>query len=1205
MITNVVTQSLHANVGKFSRGFSRIVGCLVMLAGLYAPSIASAQVDAGSLQGTVADSTGASIPGALVKLHDEKTGFDQQTHTDSGGNYSFAPLRIGTYTLTVTQSGFDTVERTHLTVSIQQQLSVPITLKAGSVSQSVEVSSSEPILQTLNGSVGQVVEEKQINDLPLNGRNYFFLAQLAPGVTFGQQDTRGENSNGRFATNGLRPGQNDYLLDGIDNNSSIISNQNGKDFVIKTPVDALSEFKVQTNNYSAEFGRAAGAVLNATIKSGTNRLHGDVWEFIRNEALDANDYFSGGKKRAEFRRNQFGFTIGGPVVLPKIYNGHDRTFFFADYEGLRQLQGNPIPGVVPTVAERDSNFTDLSDLVTLNSGVNPADAFGRVYPLGTVFDPATTRTIPAHGTDPVTGLVNGKSSSIIVREPFPGNQIPANRIDPNAVKLLMLLPPPTNTSLKNNYATTPIYTDNDNSFDIRIDQYFGKNDILFGRYSYNNHNQVHPGVFGTYQQGYADGGNSAARSNFNDRAQNISIGYTHTFNSRLVNSLRVGVNREHVLFLQPNGNTMGIPAQFGIQGVQEIPLNGGLPQLTVGGITAFGANGFLPSNKYGTTPQINDDLTWVHGSHTIKIGYEQQRVIFPYLQPGQSRGAFGFNGEFTSVYGQTDANTGRAQFLLAPTASSKLAGANSVSESNFVEHNPIQNYVAGYVQDGWSATSRLTLNIGLRYDHYDFLHDRKGTLADFVMGPGRVGGTYLVTPTVAPLVPANFATALGNEGITVKTKSGALINAQNLNFSPRLGFADRVTDKFVVRGGFGLFFGGIENIGGSPLITGTFPNDYTLTRTAVNAATPITPDNSIGLLETSLVNLALNPASADPAGVPLIGIQENMKTAYAEAYNLALEYQLNSTMALTVSYVGSVARHLEFFLDPNSVGTLLPPGTTTAGYLPYKTTASSGNFYTIPGGSTNFNGLQVNLEKRVSHGLTFLTNFAYQKAFTTGKENLENDTGAFRAPFLPGFGLGADYKRTDFDVKRVFHFSGIYDLPYGRGRTWGGNANRVQQAALGGWSLNLITAVQDGQPFTVACATTTAAGAGCNANLVPGVNPYKGSSVAHFLNAAAFKTPAAVTTIGQSDYSPLGSKPTQVSGPPFRRLDMSLFKKFNFSESIYAEFRFEVFNVTNTANFAQPGSLNYASPGSFAQITATRDSPNDPREIQLGAKVYW
>jgi len=294
---------------------------------------------------------------ALVTLKNEETGVTQLMRTDARGDYGLSPVRLGLYTLTAEMDGFGREEKHHVQVDIQQQISASFTLKAGSVQESVEVTAEAPLLQTLNASVGQVVDSQQINSLPLNGRNYFFLAQLAPGVTFGQQDTRGQNNNGRFSANGVRPTQNDYLLDGIDNNSSILSTQNGKDYVIQNPVDAIAEFKIQTNNYNAEFGRAAGAILNATVKSGTNQFRGDAWEFIRNDVLDANDYFlnNAGKSRPAFRRNQFGGVVGGPVLLPHIYNGEGKTFFFGDYEGTRIAQGNTITGTVPTLQERTSN----------------------------------------------------------------------------------------------------------------------------------------------------------------------------------------------------------------------------------------------------------------------------------------------------------------------------------------------------------------------------------------------------------------------------------------------------------------------------------------------------------------------------------------------------------------------------------------------------------------------------------------------------------------------------------------------------------------------------------------------------------------------------------------------------------------------------------------------------------------------------------
>lgn len=1172
---------------------SRIVCWLgaVMLA-LALSMGAHAQVDTGSVQGQVADPTGALIPNVLMTLRNENTGVTASMHTDAQGNFSFSPVRIGVYTITAEIQGFQRQIQQHIHVDVQQQLTVPITLQPGSAQQSVEVTADQiPLLETQNASVGQVVGAQQINNLPLNGRNYYFLAQTAAGVTFAQKGTRGENGNGRFVANGVRATQNDYLLDEIDNNSSIVSAQNGKDYVIQTPVDALADFKIQTNDYNAEFGRAAGAVLNATVKSGTNQLHGDAWEFLRNDALDANDYFlnQAGKPRGSLKRNTFGFTLGGPVLVPRLYNGHNKTFFFGDYEGTRLSQGNSLVGTVPTAQERASGFTDFSDLLTLQSGNNPADADGIVYPHGTILDPATTTAV-------------GNS---YVRTPFPGNQIPQGRIDPVAVALLNLLPPPTNSSLQSNYITSPPLSDTFNSFDVRIDQVLGHNDYLFGRYSYNGHTQNHPGIFTDYQKGYADGGNSSSLSNFYDRAQNISIGETHTFNPRLINDLRLGLNREHVLWLQPNGNTLGLPAQFGIQGVPQYPTNGGLPEFTVGSLTEFGSFNYMPSSKYGTTPQFNDDVTIVHGEHTFKIGIEQQFIQFPYTQPPQSRGAFSFGGTFTSVYGQTDGTTGIAQMLLDPTQTSNLAGANSVSMSTFTEHALTHKYFGSYVQDDWRISHKLTLNLGLRYDFYDYMHERHDNIANFVPGPGRAGGTFLATSRINSELPASFVNALSAEGISVKqVGQGALVNVQHLNFAPRVGFAYQMLERLVVRGGYGIFYGGIEDIGGSPMITENFPIEYDLTQTAINAATPLAPDNSIGLLENTFVNFNTSPSALSPTGINLVSAQKNNKTTYTEGYNISMQYQINPFLALTAAYTGNTARHILTTMGLNSVGLLLPPGTTTKPYWPYQTTGSGGT-YIAPEAASDYNSGQVTLEQRTAHGLSLLTNFAWQKTISDARDPLSNTTGGYRAPFLPNFGIRADSELADFNVRRIFHASGTYELPFGKGKLLASNARGVSQAIVGGWSMNFIGTVQDGQPFTVGCSVATSSGSGCNALLVQGQNPYAHSSVAHFVNAAGFANPAAVTTIGQSDYSPLGGKSTQVAGPPFHRLDLAFFKRIQFTERFYSEFRAELFNITNTPNFANPSALNFSNTTNFGQITSTVDSPNDPREVQFALKIYW
>ncbi|MGH9430429.1 MAG: carboxypeptidase regulatory-like domain-containing protein [Terriglobia bacterium] len=559
-----------------------------------------AQVDTGAILGTVKDQSGAVIPGAKVSLTNEGTGLTLTNTSDSSGNYTFTPIKIGSYSVTAQYQGFQTMERRNVQVQVQQQVQVNFTLAPGQVTQTVEVNAAPPALQVLNASVGQVVTSRQINNLPLNGRNYTFLAQLAAGVTQDQEDTRGLGASGSFAANGLRPAQNNYLLDGIDDNADLVDFLNGTAYVVRPPVDAIAEFKIQTDDYSAEMGRSAGAVLNASVKSGTNRFHGDAWEFLRNDAFDASNFFenSGGLTKGEYRQNQFGATLGGPIRK-------DKTFFFVDYEGTRIRQATPFTETVPTDLERSSLFTNLSDLIKFQQGAAPqTDVLGRNFALGQVLDPATTRAVSCGVPDPVTGLVAACPSGTAVgtpigyvRDPFPGNIIPSNRLDPNAVKLLNLFPAPTAPGLVNNFSSNPVARTTVNQFDVRGDQNFSDKDQMFARFSYSDVPQFLPGPF----PGFADGGS------FSDGDQtavsiNAALSETHSFSGTMVNEARLGFTRIGTTRLQPFATeTNNVPGQFGIGGVPQVPLNGGLPSIFFQGLSTLGSNEFLPSAEYNST----------------------------------------------------------------------------------------------------------------------------------------------------------------------------------------------------------------------------------------------------------------------------------------------------------------------------------------------------------------------------------------------------------------------------------------------------------------------------------------------------------------------------------------------------------------------------------------------------------------------------
>src|SRR5882724_2788435 len=451
------------NCKAISYGFLRAsltMTAVLLLLFSSAPPI-HAQVDTGTILGTVTDASGAPVNGARVTLTNEGTSAALSTSTGPDGSYKFTPVKIGSYKLTASLQGFQTMTQTNIPVNVGADVVINFALKPGSVTEIVEVSAAPPVLETQSGSVGQVVDSRSVNDLPLNGRNFTFLAQLAAGVNTPQADTRGNAASGAFAANGNRPAQNNYLLDGVDNNSDTVDFLNGTNFVVLPPLDAIQEFKVQTSGFSAEFGRSGAAVLNATIKSGTNSFHGAAWEYFRNDILDAADWFENfhNVPKGELRQNQFGVSGGGPIIKNKI-------FFFADYEGLRRLQGTILSGSVPTVLERnginglgaDPTLADFSDMITGQNGSLETDALGRTVPLGTILDPATTRPVTLGVADPISGRV--ATSTGFARDPINTNcapstaaysltnctlnQLPIGRLDPNAIKLFNLYPLPTN-----------------------------------------------------------------------------------------------------------------------------------------------------------------------------------------------------------------------------------------------------------------------------------------------------------------------------------------------------------------------------------------------------------------------------------------------------------------------------------------------------------------------------------------------------------------------------------------------------------------------------------------------------------------------------------------------------------------------------------------------------------------------------------------
>jgi hypothetical protein len=1204
----------------------------LLLVALLVPGMVAAQVDMGSISGVIRDPSGAAIPNAKVILTNEDTGITASTLSGSEGQYTFSPVKIGRYTISASAPGFKSVQHNNVTVDVQQKVELNIQLALGTASETIVVNTAPPLLQTLDASVGQVIQEQSINDLPLNGRNFTFLAQLSAGVTQGQQDSRGLGSSGSFAANGLRPAQNNYLLDGIDNNANLVDFLNGTAYSVKPPVDAIQEFKIETNNYSAETGRSAGAVLNATIKSGTNAFHGAAWEFLRNDILDAANYFenAGGLKKGEFRQNQFGATLGGPIR-------RNKTFFFMDYEGTRIRQAFPYVSTVPTALERSSGYTNLSEL--LSQGPAPAscmqnpsqagcveDVLNRGYTLGQVFDPSTTRTISCGVTDPVslitipcpTGSATGSQIGF-AREPFAGNAISASRLDTNAIALLNLYPAPNNSGLFNNYSSNPVINNDTDQFDVRGDHNFSSKDSTFARLSFVRNPDLIPGPF----KGIADGGAFFAGNQFT-KSWNSALSETHLFSQTLVNEFRLGYNHLTATRTQPNADAAGIPAQFGIQGIPQGDSNGGLGSIYFTGLNGLGSSQYLPSIELSTTSQLTDNLTKTFGRQTLKTGFQWQRLGFAILQPLASRGAWSFSGLYTEVPTTSGGNTGLAQMLLTPMpgtipgAADYVGGADWIGASNIANTSMKHEYYAGYFQDDFKMTKKLTLNLGVRYEYFGQLIEKRGNQSNFILTGANGHSTFLLTQKRCntPL-SSDFRTAAATDGIDIVCSGqSGLGESQLTNFSPRFGFAYQLTPKLVARGGYGVFYGGFENSVIETYVDFPFQFAQYYTYQVPNA--PITFNNgSLGTLETGLTGIPLSSAAIEPAGVSFTGNDYHMQTPNTQGYNLTLQYALDGNDTVQLGYVGNTVHHLGTYIDPNTPREILPPGLDALSYSPYPDFASY-IAYTRFGANSHYSAMQANYERRIGHGLNVLGNFTWANCMSNAVDVL-NQTAltGYRAPFLPGFGMHKDFGRCDFDIDKVFHLSGVYELPFGQGRHYLNSGSKVVNAIAGGWDANWILTLQGGQPGTVPCAISTTSGFGCNALKVPGQDPYAGKHNAQqWLNPAAFATPPIAATIGQTDYSPLGGGPGQFRGPDFKRLDFSLFKQFEFTERFRLEFRSEFFNLANHPNFslpgfngvgvaAAPGSLDYNNPTNFGTINSTRDGQNDQREIQFALKLYY
>jgi hypothetical protein len=879
------------------------------------------QVDTATIFGTIKDGSGLAIPGASVTATQLNTGTTTRVKSGADGNYVITPLKIGPYSLTVDAQGFQKVVRQNIVLNVQSGVRVDFTLRVGSVTQTVEVSGVPPLLQTADASLGSVIGGQQVEQLPLNGRRYTDLAALTSGVAKviegpvngGSSPTNG-NTGGNFAVNGTRGDQNNFVLDGIQNNS----NDNGDISFLSSP-DAIAEFKIQTTNYSPEFGRSAGGVVNATTKSGTNAFHGDLFQFLRNDALDARGYFEpAGQPKAPYKQNMFGGTFGGPIKK-------DKTFFFVDYQGNRIHQSNTYIYTIPTEAERVGNFADILDLHT-QTGV---DALNRPIYKGEIYDPATTRTMngsvvrDGFGFDPTTGLPTATA-----------NMIPNARMSQLALNVLALYPNPTLSHvLANNYDVNKPATNRADQFDVRIDQNVSTKTQIFGRYSFDKELRVVAPPFA----GIADGGsyNTGTRPL---KAQAAAFAWTQTLNPTMVNSLRLGFNRVHYISNLPAYGQVYPSAGLLVPGQPDDPAINGLALFSPSGYRRLGEPGYTPTWSVSQQFVMNDTFSWIHGEHTIKVGPQIVGDQFNLLQIGQPRGNLGFSGQFTAIDPGNERDTGNS------VADMLLGLPNYARISTVAYFGNRQKVYGGFVQDTYKVSQSLTLDLGMRYDYTTPLGEAHHRMSNFWYATGQIitAGT--------PGYPSNLE-------LTDK-----------FDFAPRLGIAYRPlgSQRLVVRAGYGRFFSPQEIRTGDPLqLAYNLPFFYE----------PIF--TSDGLTPSVTLTTGWPPLNPANAVLPSVTSQDwYPHTPVVDEWNLNLEYQLPGQVLVTAAYVGNKATHLQVLVDRNQIRT---PGPTFEQSLrPYP---QYGPFASIENhGNSTYEALQLTVEKRTSHGLYFLSAFTYGKA---------------------------------------------------------------------------------------------------------------------------------------------------------------------------------------------------------------------------------
>jgi hypothetical protein len=1127
-------------------------------------SLLLAQKDTASLVGQVLDSTGASIPSAEVTAQNVETAFTYHATSSPNGEWTISPVRIGTYKIAVSAGGFRTAVVNSVTLDVQQRQRIDVRLEPGHVTETMTVQETAPLLETETSERGQVINSQTMQGMPLNGRNPVQLAQLTAGVTVSEPGARDESGYG-FSANGARSLENNFLLDGIDNNSNLPDLLNETNYVVMPSVDALQEFKVETDSYNAEFGRATGAIVNATLKSGTNQFHGVLYEFLRNQHLDARNFFD--PTLPAYHQNQFGATLGGPIV-------HDKLFFFGDYEGLRVRQGQTDTALVPTDAQRAGDFSNQLDL---NSPTGVADCNGRMTYGGELFD---TKATQASGSSP-TGFCGVPFA--YNADGTPSNVIPGSRQDALGVKLAQLFPTPNANGLGYNYVSNPVLIQDRNQGDIRVDQVFSPKDTAFYRFSISKQPSTIPSPFG----GIADGGGFFSGIEQNN-GYNVAASETHIFSPTLVNEFRAGYNRLHSSRFQFNYNqdvsgTLGFPGVPYSQGTD----NGGLPQLTFSDMSTLGSPTYLPSNEIQNTYTISDTLTFISGRHTFKFGGEFRPEEFTIYQPADPRGSMDFGPQLTdNAAAPGSGGSGFAGLLTGQPGGGNINNLNNV---DYIRHN-----FGVFAQDDWHVTSKLTINLGLRYEFFSPVYERFNAQANFNPNtgvldiPSDVKAT--LTPTLATILPVNHSA------------SNALVNSDYNNFAPRVGLAYQATSRLVVRSAFGMFYNGEESGPYSNPSPGFNPPFFVSESFVAPCSLPAqsaAQDCSVpglGILSQGF------PANAliDPNTPNLFSIDPKIRTPYTMQWHATVQYQASPNSLFEIAYVGSKSTKLYTYLNSNQASPTADPSAASAPRRPFSYIDSSVG-YLNSAGNAEYDALQAKVQHRFGSGFSFLLNYTYSHALgDASNANLgAQNNDSFRWAAHPEW----EHGNLDFDVRHRFVASYSWELPFGRARKFGSNMGTLVDQIIGHWELQGITTISSGTWFTVTDGNNSFANSDGQQrpDAVVGQSASSKSCVpGTFFNTCAFTDP------------PLGSFGNvginTLQGPGVANWDLSVLKTFPLSEKRRFEFRAEAFNIANHANFlfAAPGPQNsnnstVLGTPTFGYVTAARA----PRQIQFGLKFYY